>query len=88
MIQQRMSRKAHDDVHYAGAVYNYARKYAVSIRDLVSFICTDDNYKILLGEPGFPVATLPWGRRVLVGKTEVFQVADHDFSNLSFQPLF
>ena len=83
-----MSRKAHDDVHYAGAVYNYAREYAVSIRDLVSFICTDDNYKILLGEPGFPVATLPWGRRVLAGKTEVFQVADHDFSNLSFQPLF
>ena len=86
MIQQCMARKAHDDVHYAGAVYKYAREYAVSIRDLVSFICTDDNYKISVGEPGFPVAALPCWRRVLVGKTEAFQVADHDFSNLSSIP--
>ena len=46
MIQQRMARKAHDDVHYAGAVYKYAREYALSIHDLVSFICIDDKHKI------------------------------------------
>ena len=86
MIQQRMARKAHDDVHYAGAVYKFARECAVSIRDLVSFICTDDKHKILVGEPGFPVVALLRGRRVLVGKNEVFQIADHDFSNLSLIP--
>ena len=85
MIQQRMARKAHD-VHYAEAVYKYAMEYAGSIRDLVSFICTDDKHKILVGECGFPVATLPRGRWVLVGKNDVFQVADHDFSNLSLIP--
>ena len=34
MIQQCMARKADDDVHYAGAVYKYAREYAVSIHNL------------------------------------------------------
>ena len=86
MIQQRMARKAHDDVHYAGAVYKYAREYAVSIGDLVSFICTKNKHKILVGEPGFSVAALPCGHWVLVGKNEVFQVADHDFLNLSLIP--
>ena len=83
MIQQCMARKADDDVHYAGAVYKYAREYAVSIHNLVSFICTDNKHKISVGEPGFSVATLPCGHRVLLVKNEVFQVADHDLSNLS-----
>ena len=86
MIQQCMARKAHDDVHYAGSVYKFAREYAVSICDLVSFICTNNKHKISVGEPGFPVATLPCGHRVLAGKNEVFQVADCDFSNLSLIP--
>lgn len=34
-------------------------------------------YKYLLvGEPGFPIAILPRGRRILVEKSEVFQVGD------------
>ena len=66
MIEQRVARKAHDDVHYAGAVYKYAKEYAVSIRHLVSFICTGDKHKISVGVPGFPVAALPRGHRVLV----------------------
>ena len=86
MIQQCTARKAHDDVHYAGTVYKYAREYAVSIHDLVSFICTGDEHKISVGEPGFPIAALPHGRRVLDGKNEVFQVANHEFSNLSLIP--
>ena len=81
MIQQCTTRKAHEDVHYTGAVYKYAREYAVSIHDLVSFICMDDKHKISVGEPGFSVAALPCGHQVLVGKNKVFQVADHDFSS-------
>ena len=86
MIQQCMTRKGDDDVHYAGAVYKYAREYAVSIHNLVSFICTDNKHKISVGEPGFSVATLPCGHRVFLVKNEVFQVADHDLSNLSLIP--
>ena len=39
-----------------------------------------------MGEPGCPMAALPRGRRVLVGNNQIFQVADHDFSNLSLIP--
>ena len=87
ILQQRMARKANDDVHYAGAVHKYARGYTVSVHDLVSFICTNNKHKILVGEPSFPVAVLPHGRWVLVEKNEMFQAADHDFSNLSLIPI-
>ena len=60
MIQQRMARKAPADVHYAEAVYKYAREYAVSIRDLVSFVCTDDNHKISVKESGLPESEVAW----------------------------
>ena len=50
MIQQHMARKAYDDVHYAGAVYKHAREYAISICNLVSFICSNDKHRISVGE--------------------------------------
>ena len=81
-----MVRKTHDNTVYAGAVYEYARELAVSIRDLVSFICTDDKHKISVGEPGFPITALPRRPRVLVGKNEVFKAADHNFLCLSLIP--
>ena len=85
MIQQRIARKAHYDVYYAGAVYKYA-EYTMIICDLASFICAGDKHKISVEEPGFPVGALPRGRRLLVGKNEIFQVVDHNFSNLSLIP--
>ena len=66
MIQQRTTRKAHDDVHYAVAVYKYTKEYAVSIHDLVGFVWTGNKHKRSVGEPGFPVATLPRGRWLLI----------------------
>lgn len=86
MMQQRMIRKSHDDDHYANAIYKYAREYTVQIRDLASFICTDDKHKISVGEPNFPLSALPRGRRVLVSTNEAFQVGDHDFSVISLIP--
>ena len=86
MIQQCTTRKALNNVHYAGAVYKYPREYAVNICDLASFVCISNKHKILVGEPGFPVATLPLGHQVLVRKNEVSLVADLDFSNSSLIP--
>ena len=63
MIKQRMVRRAHDNIHYAGAVYEYASEFAVSIHNLDSFICTNNKHKISVGEPGFLVAALPHERR-------------------------
>ena len=70
MIQQRMVRTAHDDVHYAGAVYKCARECAVSICDLANFVCTGDKHEILVEEPVFPVAALPHGQGCLLEKTK------------------
>ena len=86
MLQQRMIRKSHDDDHYTNAIFKYAREYAVSIRDICSFVCTDDKNKISIGEPNFPLAALIRGRRVLVGNNESFQVGDHDFSTIILFP--
>ena len=79
-MQQRMVPKAHDDDHYENAIFKYARQYAVNVRDLCSFISTDDKHKISVGEPDFPLSALPRGRRVLVGLNQTYQVGDHDFS--------
>ena len=77
-----MVRESHGDDHYANAIYQYARQYAIDIRELAYFICTDDKHKIVLGEPGFPLSVLPRVGRVLVGKNEVYQAGDHDFSTI------
>ena len=55
MLQQRMIKRFHDDDHYANAIFQYAREYAVSIRDICSFVCTDDKHKISMSEPNFPL---------------------------------
>ena len=86
MLQQRMIRKAHDDDHYANAIFKYACEYALSIRSICSFVCTDDKHKISMGEPNFPLAALPGGRLVLVANNKSFQVGNHDFSTISLIP--
>ena len=86
MLQQRMVRKSHDDDHYMNAPFNYAQEYAINIRDICCFICTDDKHKIDVGEPNIPLAVVPRGKQVLVARNEAFQVGDHDFSTISLIP--
>ena len=86
MLQQRMIRKADDNNHYAIAIFKYAHEYAVSIRDICSFVCTDDKHKISMGEPNFPLAALPRGRQMLAANNKSFQVGHHDFSTISLLP--
>ena len=58
----------------------------MQIERYAAMVCVDDKHKISVGEPGIPKASVPLGCRVLVGRNEVFQVADHDFSKLSLIP--
>ena len=53
---------------------------------MVAFVYTDDKHKISVGEPGTPIASVPRGKQVIVGRNEVFWVADHDFAKLSLIP--
>ena len=85
IMQLQMVRKSHRNNPYANAIYKYTQQYAIDITYLASFICTDNKHKILLGQPGFPLSALPCGRRVLVGKNQVYQVGDHNFSKISLK---
>ena len=48
--------------------------------------CLDDKHKIKIGEPGFPVAAVERGKRVLVKVGASFEVGDHDFTMFSMVP--
>ena len=74
------------DSHYCAALFRYMREYAITYKDLASFICLDDKHQIKCGEPGYPVAAAEWGRRVIVSKNESFEVGDHDFCKFSIVP--
>ena len=46
----------------------------------------DAKCKVALGEPGYPIAAVTRGKRVIVGSRETLQVSDHDFSKISVIP--
>ena len=58
----------------------------MKVRDITSLVCEDDKHTIKVGEPGFPVAAVDQGRRVIVGLNQSFQVGDHDFAKFLLSP--
>ena len=86
MVQARQFRKSHPDAHYAAAVFKYQRELAVKFRSYSTFSCLDDKHRVKVGEPGFPVAALERGRKVIVGLNSFFQVGDHDYTRFSIIP--
>ena len=56
---------------------------AVKNRHNVAFFSADVKCKASVGEPDFPIALVPHGKRVIVGSNETFMVGDHDFTKLS-----
>lgn len=86
MVQARQFRKAHEDLHYAAAIFRYQREFAVMFRENSAFFCMDDKHRMKVGEPNYPVAAAERGRRVLVRRNETFEVGDHDFTKFSLVP--
>lgn len=86
MVQARQFRKDHEDAHYAAAVFRYQRELAVMFRQNSSFVCMDDKHRVKVGEPNYPVAAAERGKRVLVSRNQMFEVADHDFTKFSLIP--
>ena len=50
MVQARQFRKSHKDSHYAAAVFWDQRELAVRFQSDAIFVCTDDKYRIKVGE--------------------------------------
>ena len=46
MVQARQFRKAHEDSHYAAAIFRYQREQAVMFREESLFICMDDKHRV------------------------------------------
>jgi hypothetical protein len=86
MIQSRQFRKTHIDCHYASAIFRYLKEFAIKYKEQSALVFMDDKHGIKIGEPGCPVAAVDRGKRVVVGISTKFAIADHDFCKGSFTP--
>lgn len=86
MVQKRQLRKYHEDAHYASALFRYEKEMAIKYRSHATFLSLDDKHKVPVGEPGYPVASVERGKRVLVGIDRALEVGDHDFTSCSLTP--
>ncbi|GES98595.1 hypothetical protein GLOIN_2v1782174 [Rhizophagus clarus] len=86
MVQTRQLRAFYPDVHYASALFRYEKEFAVKFRKITNLIFLDDKHRCKVGEPGFPVAAVERGKKVVVSKDTTFAVADHDFTKTGIIP--
>jgi hypothetical protein len=86
MIQTRQLRANHPDAYYASALFCYEKEFAVKFREITNLIFLDDKHRCKVGEPGFPVAAVDRGKKVVVSKDAIFAIADHDFTKMGIVP--
>ncbi|CAI2191491.1 2102_t:CDS:1, partial [Funneliformis geosporum] len=58
----------------------------MKFRDITNLVFLDDKHRCKVGEPGFPVAAVERGKRVVVSRDTTFAVADHDYTKLGIIP--
>ena len=86
MVMARQFRAEHIDSHYASAIWRYENEFSLMYREFTKLVCQDDKHTIKIGEPNYPVAAIERGKQVLVSIGQSAQVADHDFTKMSFSP--
>ena len=86
MVQIRLFRKSNPDAHYVNAAYKFMREQAIKNRQNIAFFSADEKCKVPIGEPGYPIAAVTGGEKIIVSLNEKFLVIDHDFSKLSIIP--
>ena len=86
MIQARLFRKNNPDAQYCNAIYNFMKQRAIKHRTDSIFFSTDAKCKVSLGEPDLPLASVSRVKKVVIWVNELFRVADHGFSKVSFIP--
>ena len=67
-------------------VFKYLWEMAIQYREHATMLCIDDKHHCKVGEPGYPLAAVERGRRVLVAVGKTFAVGDHDFAKCSLIP--
>ena len=86
MIQARLFRKNNPDAQYCNAIYNFMKQRAIKHRTDSIFFSTDAKCKVSVGEPDLPLASVSRVKKVVIWVNELFRVADHGFSKVSFIP--
>ena len=86
MIQIRQLHLHHIDSHYASAIFRYLKELAIKFKNYTWLVFLDDKHRCKVGEPGFPVAAVERGKRVVVGRDTTFAVTDHDYTKLGIIP--
>ena len=86
MVQAQLFQKNNPDAHYANAAHKFMRERAVKNHQNIAFFRVDAKCKLPIKEPGYPIAAVTRGKKVIVGLNEKFLVTDHDFSKLSIIP--
>ena len=86
MIQARLFRKNNPDAQYCNAIYNFIKQRAIKHRTDSIFFSTDAKCKVSVGEPDLPLASVSRVKKVVIWVNELFRVADHGFSKVSFIP--
>ena len=79
-------RKNNPDFHYTNAIYSFLKERAQLYADTCVLSSADAKCKVTLGEPGYPIAAVSRGKRVIVGSRKSLQIGDHDFSKISMMP--
>ena len=77
-VQSRQWRSSHVDDHYGAFLFKYLREFAIQFRSYRTMCCVDDKHHAKIGEPGYPLAAVERGKRVLVARGKTFAVGDHD----------
>ena len=77
-MQKRQINQFHPDGHYAAAIFQYFKEFAVMYKEVTTLVCVDDKALIPLGEPGVPLATTARAKSAVVISTEPMMSADHD----------
>ena len=86
LVQKRQLRKDHEDAHYASALFRYEKEMAIKFRSHTAFVSMDDKHKVPVGEPGYPVACVERGKKVLCAVDKPVTVGDHVFTRCSLTP--
>ena len=58
----------------------------MAVRPYSIFASLDDEHRVAVGEPGYPVTAVKRGKKVMVACNQDFLVADLDFTRLSLVP--
>ena len=73
-VTSQLFQKSNPDAHYTNAAYKFMRERVVKTRQNTAFFCTDAKCKVPIGEPGYPIAVVTRGKKVIVGLNAALKI--------------